>query len=215
VEQNNQPYQVAGSVTDAAAQAPRQRGRWKLLAVLAVCAAPMIASYLTYYVIKPSGRTNYGSLIDPRQYPIPALASTSLDGKPAGLDAFKGKWIMLQVGGGDCQLDCRTRLLNMRQLRLMQGKEMDRIERVWLITDAQPLDTVLMREYDGTRMLRAQAEAVNKWLPLELENGADRASDHLYLIDPLGNLMMRFPKDADPNKVKKDLYKLLKASAIG
>ncbi|MES2299895.1 MAG: cytochrome C oxidase subunit I [Pseudomonadota bacterium] len=175
----------------------------------------MIASYLAYYVIKPSGRTNYGSLIDPRQYPIPALGSTSLDGKPTALDAYKGKWIMLQVGGGDCQADCRTHLLNMRQLRLMQGKEMERIERVWLITDAQPLDTTLMREYDGTRMLRAQAEAVNKWLPLELENGADRASDHLYLIDPLGNLMMRFPKDADPNKVKKDLYKLLKASAIG
>jgi len=41
------------------------------------------------------------------------------------------------------------------------------------------------------------------------------ASDHIYMIDPLGNLMMRFPKDADPNKIKKDLYKLLKASAIG
>ncbi len=215
MEQNSQANQAVGSRAQVVDQAGRQHGRWKLLAVLAVCAAPMIASYLAYYVIKPSGRTNYGSLIDPRQYPIPALGSTSLDGKPTALDAYKGKWIMLQVGGGDCQADCRTHLLNMRQLRLMQGKEMERIERVWLITDAQPLDTTLMREYDGTRMLRAQAEAVNKWLPLELENGADRASDHLYLIDPLGNLMMRFPKDADPNKVKKDLYKLLKASAIG
>jgi hypothetical protein len=187
-------------------------GRWKMLAVLAVCAAPLIMSYLMYYVVKPAGRTNYGDILDPRQYPIPALASTSLDGKALGLDAYKGKWIMLQVGSGDCQEACKKQLFAMRQLRVMQGKEMERIERVWLITDAQPLDTVLMREYDGTRMLRASQEAVAKWLPVEQGGKAD---EHMYLIDPLGNLMMRFPKDADPSKVKKDIYKLLKASAIG
>jgi hypothetical protein len=187
-------------------------GRWKLLAVLAVCAAPLIASYFSYFVIKPSGRTNYGDILDPRLYPIPPLASTSLDGKPLGLDAYKGKWIMLQIGGGDCQEACKKQLFAMRQLRLMQGKEMERVERVWLITDATPLDTVLMREYDGTRMLRASKEAVAKWLPVEQGGKAD---DHMYLIDPLGNLMMRFPKDADPSKVKKDISKVLKASAIG
>jgi len=188
------------------------KGRWKLLAVVAVCAAPMIFSYLTYYVIKPTGRTNYGALIDPRLYPIPALGTTTLDGKPAGLEAFKGKWIMLHVGGGDCPQACRDQLVAMRQLRLMQGKAMDRVERVWLITDAAPLDTMLMRVIEGTRMLRADAAALNKWLPVE--QGGNPA-DHMYLIDPLGNLMMRFPKDADPNKVKKDIAKLLKASAIG
>jgi hypothetical protein len=188
------------------------KGRWKLLAVVAVCAAPMIFSYLTYYVIKPTGRTNYGALIDPRLYPIPALGTTTLDGKPAGLEAFKGKWIMLHVGGGDCPQACRDQLVAMRQLRLMQGKAMDRVERVWLITDAAPLDTMLMRVIEGTHMLRADAAALNKWLPVE--QGGNPA-DHMYLIDPLGNLMMRFPKDADPNKVKKDIAKLLKASAIG
>jgi len=197
------------------------RGRWKLLAVLAVCAAPLIASYFTYYVIKPKGGvTNYGALIDPRQYPIPAMASTTLDGKPARLEDYKGKWIMLKVGPSDCQQDCQDQLFAMRQLRTMQGKEMERIERVWLITDNQPLETMLLRVNDGTRMLRAPADVVQKWLPLE--NGvADQASDHVYLIDPLGNLMMRFPKGAvssDVEKVKrvhKDIAKLLKASAIG
>ncbi len=197
------------------------RGRWKLLAVLAVCAAPLIASYFTYYVIKPKGGvTNYGALIDPRQYPIPAMASTTLDGKPARLEDYKGKWIMLKVGPSDCQQDCQDQLFAMRQLRTMQGKEMERIERVWLITDNQPLETMLLRVNDGTRMLRAPADVVQKWLPLE--NGvADNAADHVYLIDPLGNLMMRFPKGAvssDVEKVKrvhKDIAKLLKASAIG
>nr|WP_229499055.1 redoxin domain-containing protein [Pseudoduganella ginsengisoli] len=182
------------------------------MAVLAVCAAPMIASYFTYYVIKPEGRTNYGALIDPRTYPIPAMASTLLDGKAARLEDYKGKWIMLKVGPSDCPQACQDQLFAMRQLRTMQGKEADRIERVWLITDNNPLETVLLRVNDGTRMLRAPQDAVAKWLPVE-QGG--QASDHIYLIDPLGNLMMRFPKDADPSKVKKDLAKVLKASAIG
>lgn len=198
----------------------QQRSRWKLFAVLAVCASPLIASYFTYYVIKPKGGvTNYGALIDPRAYPIPAMASTSLDGKPLKLEDYKGKWIMLKVGPSDCQQECQDQLFAMRQLRTMQGKEMERIERVWMITDDQPLETMLLRVNDGTRMLRAPAAVLEKWLPLE--GVADRASDHVYLIDPLGNLMMRFPKGAvssDIEKVKrvhKDIAKLLKASAIG
>ncbi|WP_332851284.1 SCO family protein [Duganella sp. S19_KUP01_CR8] len=199
----------------------QSRGRWKLLLVLAVCAAPLVGSYLTYYVIKPKGGvTNFGALIDPRDHPIPAMASTTLDGKPATLENYKGKWIMLKVGPSDCKQDCQDQLFAMRQLRTMQGKEMERIERVWMITDDQPLDTVLMRVNDGTRMLRAPAAVIDKWLPLE-QGAGDRVSDHVYLIDPLGNLMMRFPKGAvssDTEKVKKvhkDIYKLLKASAIG
>ncbi|HEX2605157.1 MAG TPA: cytochrome C oxidase subunit I, partial [Oxalicibacterium sp.] len=111
-----------------------------------------------------------------------------------------------------CPETCQKKLYDVRQLRLTQGKDMDRIERVWLITDNAPLDTMLMREYDGTRLLRAKADLVNAWLPVE---SGTVASDHLFMIDPLGNLMMRFPKDADPNKIKKDITKLLKASSIG
>jgi peroxiredoxin len=196
------------------------RGRWKLLAVLAVCATPLLASYLTYFVIKPKGgETNYGALIDPRAHPIPAMASTSLDGQPTTLAAYQGKWIMLMVGPSDCAQACQDQLFAMRQLRTMQGKEMERIERVWLITDGAPLDTMLLRVNDGTRMLRAPAAVLAQWLPVE--GAADRMEDHVYLIDPLGNLMMRFPKGAvssDVEKVRrvhKDIARLLKASAIG
>ena len=75
-------------------------GRWKLLAVVAVCAFPIIASYFTYYIIKPTGRNNYGALIDPRLHPIPEaqLQVTELDGKAAPLAQFKGKWVLLQTG---------------------------------------------------------------------------------------------------------------------
>ena len=202
------------AMQDSTGKQTQNSGRWKLLAVVAVCAFPIIASYFTYYIIKPTGRNNYGALIDPRLHPIPEvqLHVTELDGKASPLAQFKGKWIMLQTGPSDCQEACKKSLFEMQQLRLMQGKERERIERVWLVTDAQPLDTLVMREFDGTSMLRVNGDALKAWLPVE---PGGKTSDHLYLIDPLGNLMMRFPKDADPSKVKKDIAKLLKASAIG
>lgn len=187
-------------------------GRWKLFAIIAVCVAPLIASYLTYYVIKPQGRTNYGTLIDPRAHPVPALGASTLDGKPASLDAYKGKWLMLQVADSACDASCQKKLYDMRQLRLAQGKDMDRVERAWLITDEKPIETLLIREYDGTHMLRVKPDALKSWLPAET---GTTPADHIYMIDPLGNLMMRFPKDADPNKIKKDIARLLKASRIG
>lgn len=195
---------------------PTSKGRWKLLLILLVCAAPMIFSYLAYYVIKPGGRTNYGVILDPRDYPVPALNARLLSAqstdKAIGLDAYKGKWLMLSIDSGDCNPACRKKLYDIRQLRLAQGKEMERIERVWLISDAQPVDTDVIRQHDGMQMLRVNAEILKRWLPAEAET---QISDHIYMVDPLGNLMMRFPKDADPNKMKKDIAKLLKASSIG
>lgn len=190
----------------------QQRGRGMLWLVLLVCAAPLIASYFTYYVIKPEQRNNYGTLIDQRAHPVPVMATTTLDGSPMPLQQFKGKWVMLVTGSGACTDACRNQLFAMRQLRLMQGKEMDRIERVWLITDREPLDTIVIREFDGTHMLRADAATVKAWLPVE---GGTTVDQHIYMIDPLGHLMMRFPVNPEPRKVHKDIYKLLKASAYG
>ncbi|WP_229491758.1 cytochrome C oxidase subunit I [Massilia sp. HP4] len=192
--------------------AARRRGRLKLLVLLLVCAAPIIVSYITFYIVKPDGRTNYSTILDARTLPIPEMTTTTLDGKPRTLADLKGKWIMVRVGGGACDEECGRQLYAMRQWRTMQGKNMDRMERVWLITDNEPLDTVLMREYDGMELLRAPAATVAQWLPVE---AGRQASDHIYLIDPLGNLMMRFPYQPEPGRVYKDIAKLLKASAIG
>lgn len=187
-------------------------GRWKLFAVLAVCASPMIASYFTYYVIQPGAKNNYGTLIDPRNYPMPSLNLQNSEGKSSELSALKGKWLMLQIDDASCADICQRKLLEMRQLRLVQGKEMDRIERVWLITDQQPVAEAIKPGIAGTHLLRVEKSKLEKWLPTD---SGTSIHDHIYLIDPLGNLMMRFPKNADPNKMKKDLSRLLKASAIG
>jgi len=203
---------MAADGVDNGAPAPKKHSRWMLWLVLLVCASPMIASYLTYYVIKPEKRNNYGTLIDQRAHPVPDMATTTLDGRATPLQQFKGKWVMLMTGPGACLDACQKQLFAMRQLRLMQGKEMDRIERVWLITDREPLDTIVIREFDGTHMLHADAAAVKNWLPVDAGTTNDQ---HIYLIDPLGHLMMRFPRDPEPRKVYKDIYKLLKASAVG
>ena len=202
----------ANQTTSETHQGTSSKNKIILLLVIAACAAPLIFSYVTYYLIKPETRTNYGTLLDPRAYPIPQLALQTIDGQPANLNQFKGKWIFLQVDGANCDKACKEKLFFMRQIRLTQGKEMDRIERVWLITDKAPLETVLMREYDGTHLLRAQSAELRAWLPAEADT---KIEDHLYMIDPLGNLMMRFPKAGDPNKIKKDILKLLRASRIG
>jgi hypothetical protein len=184
-----------------------------LYLLLAVCVAPVIASYTAYYLLPPSGRTNYGALVEP-QRPLPALSLRRLDGTAVEAASLRGSWLMVQVDGGGCDAACAKKLWQMRQLRLTTGKDADRVGRLWLIVDEAPLATSVIREYDGTMFLRARADEVAAFLPLPAGPGASLA-DHIWLIDPLGNLMMRWPKDADPNRMKKDLIRLLKASGIG
>jgi hypothetical protein len=94
----------------------------------------------------------------------------------------------------------------------MQGKDADRIERVFLVTGEVPLAEALLREVEGTVVLRARRAELERFLPAA--DGA-RLEDHIFLIDPLGNLMLRWPTEADPARMKRDLGKLLKASRIG
>lgn len=188
-------------------------GRLKMLLLLAICAAPMILAYFTYYVVKPEGgRTNYGTLLDPRNYPIPKLAGRTLDGKPQELDAWHGKWRMLHIDQAACLDRCQKKLFDMRQIRTSQGKSRDRLQRIWLVLDDGPIDSTMLANYDGTQVLRVSQQALAAWLPLE---PGSRLQDHMFLIDPLGNLMMRWPKNHDPGKVRRDVAKLLYLSGIG
>ena len=179
-----------------------------MLAIAALCLAPFAAALIAYFYWQPQGGMNYGELIPARPLSDPPLRH--LDRRAFRLSELRGKWILLQLDQADCAAACRAKLYGMRQVRLAQGREMERVERVWLILDEAPLETLLMREYDGTRMLRAAGSPIVAEFP---PPGGVR--DHIYLIDPLGNLMLRFPKDADPRKMYKDLARLLRASRIG
>jgi hypothetical protein len=182
-----------------------------LLALL--CLAPVVASYLAYYVFPPGGRTNYGDLIEP-QRPALSLAVRDLDASPFDLMALRGKWVMLTVDRAECGDDCRDRLWKMRQIRTATGKERERVERVLLITDDGAAATLLLREYEGTRFLRASPAELKRLLVLPSDEKA-RIEDHVWLIDPVGNLMLRWPARADPSRMKRDLDRLLRASRLG
>ena len=197
------------------ADATRTRmGRWKMLFVLLVCASPVIASYWTYYVIRPEGRRNYGELIEP-QRPLPAEASTlSLTGARAPLSALKGQWLLISVGNAQCDAACQQRLYWQRQLRETLGKDKDRLDRVWLIQDEAEVAPALASALTPFIVLRVPAAQLQAWLPPAAGHALEA---HLYLVDPLGNLMMRFPADMDlagANKAKRDLERLLRASAF-
>ena len=176
--------------------------------IAALTTAPVAASYLIYYFWPPVHTVNYGDLIGPQPLPDPAL--TLADGAPFRLSQLRGRWALVSVDSGKCDAHCDEKLLYMRQLRLTQGKDAERVERVWLISDDVPPRADSIARYQGTWLVRAAAGGLSRLFPAQ-----GVVSDHIYVVDPLGNLMMRFPRDPDPRRMIKDLARLLRASQIG
>lgn len=196
----------------AAAQRRTRAGRLKMLLVLAICAAPVVASYFTYFVLRPQGRSNYGTLIEPARA-LPALALTTLDGQPVAAASLRGQWLLVAVGDATCDAACEKRLYFQRQLREMLGRDRDRLDKVWLVTDGSALRPALRSALEAspaTTMLRVEPGALAAWLA---PASGQRLEDHLYLVDPRGEWMMRLPPAPEPNRVKRDLERLLRASA--
>jgi hypothetical protein len=188
------------------------RGRWQMLAVFLVCAAPVIASYFTYYVVRPDGRRNFGELIEP-QRALPDQAAINLGGQASTLKALKGQWLLLSVAGGACDEACSKHLYLQRQLREGMGKDRDRIDWIWLIPDQVPVPEKLLPALKDATVLRVAPEVLSAWLQ---PAAGQQLTDHLYLVDPMGNWMMRFPAGLDlaaAAKAKRDLERVLRASA--
>lgn len=193
------------------------RGRWRMLAVLLVCAAPVIESYFTYYVIRPSAQRSYGELVNP-QRPLPDAAATRLDGSTASLPALKGQWLLVSVAGAACDALCERHLYLQRQLRETLGKDKDRLDWVWLVPDGAPIREALRPALAQATVLRVDAGVLSRWLE---PAAGHRLADHLYLVDPMGHWMMRFPATASGTsidtaaaaKMKRDIERVLRASA--
>lgn len=196
---------VNGPVPERLAVPSQGTGRWKLLAVMLVCMAPVLASYFTYYVLRPTGRTNYAQLVEPMR-PLPqGLGLRSLGGQAVASDTLKGQWLLVVVAGGACAGDCEKRLYAQRQLRDMLGRDRDRVDNLWLVNDEAPVAPRLLEALgSGANVLRASAPAVQKWLGRE---------EALFVVDPQGQWMMQAPALPDPQRFKRDLERLLRASA--
>ena len=192
----------------------RASGRWKMLAVLLVCASPVLASYYLYYIARPSGgNTAYSTLIQP-SVAIPQVMARALDGQDRPLRSFVGQWLLVVVDGGACGAACEQHLYLQRQLRDMTGRERERIDKLWLVIDDAPLSPALQQALlavPGMNIVHLPRAEVAAWLK---PAPGQRLEDHLYIVDPLGEWMMRAPVAADPAKLKNDINRLLRGSAF-
>lgn len=196
---------------DQDSESRTRTGRWKMIAVMLVCAAPVIASYFTYYVVRPDGRRNFGDLIDP-QRPLPDMLAYSLQGQAVNLQTLRGQWLLVSTASAACDALCSRHLYLQRQLREGLGKNKDRLDWVWLVSDSAPVPDLLMPALKEATVLRLPAAQLAQWLAPQ--QGRE-LGDHIYLVDPMGNWMMRFPPQTDAAnaaKMKRDLERLLRAA---
>ena len=169
-----------------------------LLIIGLACISPFVASFALYYWwTPPGGQVNYGTLIEGHKFPVAALGS----------EAVRGKWLVVTTGAPQCDARCQGKLYATRQSRTMTGKERDRVTRVWLLTADGTPDPALLAQHPDIVVARVDP-ALLAALP------ADFASA-IWVVDPRGNVVLRYPSEPDIKGLHKDLARLLFASRIG
>jgi len=192
---------------------PQVGGRIKLLAIVLVCSLPFLLAYFAFYVVRPHGEASFGALMVPARE-MPLMDATTLDGESLPLSSLKGQWLLIKVDGGACVKDCQKQLMTLRQLRLTLAKDMERVDWVWLINDQAPVQEALRLnlQKDKATVLRVAPTVLQQWFtPMT----AAHLEASIFVVDPMGNAMMRFPAQVDTAaaaKARRDLEHLLRAS---
>jgi cytochrome oxidase Cu insertion factor (SCO1/SenC/PrrC family) len=167
---------------------------------------------------KPTELVNQGELVQPAR-PVANIPMQALDGESVPFAQLATKWTMIYFGPADCPKACQTALYDMRQVRLAQGVNRERVQYVLVLVDGEPgagLQT-LRREHPQLRVMSATAQNLHALAEeFRLPEGSPLDGlGRVYLVDPLGNFMMSYPQGADPTGMNRDLARLLKASRIG
>jgi len=183
------------AVTTPPSQGTARRNRRTLLLIAFVAIAPVIASYAAYYLFPRDKQINYGELLATK--PAPAIASFKWD---------DGKWTLAIAAGGACDASCIAALYATRQARTIQGREMERVRRVWFVTDDATPEPALLVQHPELIVVRDAKNAFASW---------PAGDQRIYLVDPLGNMVLAWPRDPDIKKLAKDVERLLRASRIG
>jgi cytochrome oxidase Cu insertion factor (SCO1/SenC/PrrC family) len=183
-------------------------GRRTLLLIVAIGLAPIVASYAAYYWFTPSTRVNYGELLETA--PAPIVVGTNSDGKAFSLTDLRGKWVLLIARRGGCSDDCARALYATRQARTIQGREQDRVVRLLLQPLPAPAPPQELAAADPGLVVVSIEQHALEQLPL-----GESAAAGILLLDPRGNLVLRYGPDPDIRRLANDLQRVLKASQIG
>jgi cytochrome oxidase Cu insertion factor (SCO1/SenC/PrrC family) len=178
--------------------------------------APLVLAFVLYYGlgIRPHGSTNKGDLIHP-PVALPEVELPGMGDEKLAADALRGKWSVVYVGDGACDERCREALTLMRQTRLALGDDMPRVQRVFLVSGNCCDEAYLEREHAGLLLGRVDNPAGQSLLDMFPDATQAATLGRSYLVDPLGNLMMKYEPDAPEKGLLEDLKKLLKLSHIG
>jgi len=194
----------------------QRRSRLALVGLAALFFVPLAASFYLYYGTswRPDGGAQHGDLIDPAR-PLPPASLARADGAPTGSEFLRGDWHIVYVGAGSCDTGCRDALLKSRQVRLALDKDVNRVSRVFLYEGAAPAQDFLSSEHPDLVAASLDGAAGEALLARFPQEPPPRTSQRLYLVDPLGNLLMSYPPEAAPRAILTDLERLLKLSHIG
>lgn len=202
-------------MSSTAARVWRQRGLLGLLA--GVFLAPLALSFYLYYggAGRPPERTvNHGELITPPR-PLPDLSLPAADGGESGVRLFRGKWTLIYLGDGACDARCRRALYVTRQVRVALNQHRERVQRVFLYHGVCCEEPFFSTEHRGLIALDLDSDGGRELAERFRVAQGPAGSGRLWLADPLGNLMMSYPPDADPKGVIEDLRRLLRVSRVG
>lgn len=181
--------------------------RAKLLLIFAIFAAPIVASFATWRFLRPEPTGNHGELLlPPRAFPDHEMVRPGAPG--FRFESLRGQWVLAASDSAACPEACVAKLTAMRQVRLALGRDAGRVARLFVADDVAPLSPAAFTPFEGTVVVR-----VPRGLVLPPGPANDRA--HIYLADPHGNVMMRWPAGSEPKAMLQDLKRLLKASQIG
>jgi hypothetical protein len=195
-------------------RALRARNLRTVAALGALFLLPLVGSFWLYYGAgwRPAGHTNHGELITPIR-PLPDVAlPVAVGGTGSRQGLFRQRWTLVYVGSGRCEADCRQALYLMRQTRLALANNMERVQRVMLASSECCERSFLEREHSGLLVLDASGAEAQRLLA---EFPTAERAHALFIVDPLGNLMMRYDARQNPRGLLEDLKKLLQLSHIG
>jgi hypothetical protein len=188
-------------------EAVKLGSRAKLVLLVSLFALPIVASLLSYRYLRPDATANYGELLLPPN-PVTTHPFARMEGGAFAFADLAGKWAMVTSDSGSCTAQCLAKLVTMQQVRLALGRNASRVERVLVVDDTRPPDRAALAPFEGLLVA-----VTPPGLTLPPGAGNDRA--HVYVVDPHGNVMLRWPAAADRRRMLKDLERLLKASQIG